>query len=269
MTSLLARFAALRSAPRPIEILIRRGTRAEADRLAPFHYRPPPATVAGIWVAEHPRAGVVAALTLSYPALNARWRDLAWPGRYRTGDRRADARRLNAEVRTISRVVVDPRYRALGIATRLIRAVLADPPTIRTEAIAAMGAFCPIFDAAGMTPWRLPPTARDRRLRRALQAARAPVWSLLDPARLRILLNNHPALAAALRTWADASRATRALKRAPIAAIARAAAISLAAPRLAYTFEAPLHRPPPAGHAVEDSWTSPPVPRTPTISTNG
>lgn len=206
------------------------------DALAPLHYRAGrPATCALVLRAVDPRdpGDPVGVLVVSYPTLNGPWRDLAWPGRFRTGDRRADAARLNRDLRTISRVVVDPRWRALGVGRRLVRAYLRCALTPATEAIAAMGLACPLFRAAGMTEHRAPPPARDRRLAELLRALRVEPCDLLDPLRARALLQAHATLRPALRRWAAAAGHTRALPG-PLAR-ARAAAVALTAPRVAYT----------------------------------
>jgi hypothetical protein len=220
------------SAAEHIEALrVRAGMRAEYERLAALHYRAAaPATVDLVLAAEEPGAGAVGVLVVSRPVLNARWRERAWPGRYSTGDKRRDAARLNAEVRAISRVVVDPRFRALGVARRLVRAYLDAPLTARTEAAAAMGAVCPFFRAAGMREWRLGPTARDARLKRAMRGAGVRAMELLTTRGARRVGD-------ALRVWADASRATRAMKQAPAREIGRIAAGALLSPVVAYTWE--------------------------------
>jgi N-acetylglutamate synthase-like GNAT family acetyltransferase len=58
---------------------------------------------------------------------------------------------VNRHVRTISRVIVHPQFRALGIASQLVRRILQDCPTRYVEAVAAMGAVHPFFERAGMT----------------------------------------------------------------------------------------------------------------------
>ena len=65
-------------------------------------------------------------LLLSLPVLNARWRAVAWPELFADIGKREAARRANAHVRTISRVVVDPRFRGRGIGSALVRRVIAD-----------------------------------------------------------------------------------------------------------------------------------------------
>lgn len=177
--------------------------------LSRFHYRSgPPATFARI-LAAHIDGHLAGVLAVSMPTLNGAWRSLAWPGDYDTGPKRRRALRLNRDVRTISRVIVDPRFRARGIARALIRAYLDDPLTRRTEAIASMGDLCPVFQRAGMRSWRLPPPLRDQRLIDALHHVRIPPHALaLRPRALAA--SQHPLIAREIRRWANDSRATRA-----------------------------------------------------------
>jgi len=224
--ALADRFNALRDAAAgsPADRLVRReGRLAEYRTLSRFHYlaRAPAAatrvltlvdpapTVADRWHAMHGEAGcehadacstgvVVAVLVESMPALSCRLRDVALPGRY-TGwsDRRAAARLLNAEVRCISRVVVHPQWRGLGLAVDLVRRALASMTTPYTEALAAMGRVHPFFERAGMRAYRRPPLPADQRLRDALRFAGLPPWALADLPRAQALLA-HPAPTARL-----------------------------------------------------------------------
>ncbi|HEY8667832.1 MAG TPA: hypothetical protein VIL86_14285, partial [Tepidisphaeraceae bacterium] len=64
------------------------------------------------------------------------------------------ARRLawvNANLRAISRVIVHPRFRGIGLASRLIQCMFNDCDTRYIEALAVMGRVHRLFDAAGMT----------------------------------------------------------------------------------------------------------------------
>ena len=133
-------------------IRVENGSADDYSLLSVFHYiagRParPALTLRAIDEISGELCGV---LVVTMPTLNSAWRDQAWPGRYRTGDKKADAARINRELRTIARVIVDPRFRARGVATRLVRAYLKDPLTPATEAIAAMGRVCPFFASADM-----------------------------------------------------------------------------------------------------------------------
>lgn len=148
-------------------VRIERGEVWDYDALARFHYRAGrPATIAGVWRAVRTLPGgrdsLAGVLVASHPTLNARWRRFAWGDRYRGNDRagkRRAARRLNSEVRCLSRVIVEPSSRGLGIARRLVETYLHDPLTARTEALAEMGGISPFFQRAGM---RAHPLARPR-----------------------------------------------------------------------------------------------------------
>lgn len=188
-----------RFAPEPITI--EPGTRADFGALKHHHYRThDPANIAHILRATrttHSGHTILAGvLVITYPTLNARWRARAYPGRFDTGSPRDDARRLNAEVRTIARVIVEPRSRALGIASKLVRTYLAHPVTPITEAFAAMGSVSPFLKNAGMTEYA-PHRARcDLRLLDALHHERLTPLDLLDPwAPLPPLIERE------LRTW--------------------------------------------------------------------
>ncbi|MFG0275080.1 MAG: ATP-binding cassette domain-containing protein [Phycisphaerales bacterium] len=209
----------------PIAIDVRppaRDVRAAARWLGGLHYRSgrPASVVRTLLARERATGEILGMLTVAMPTLNGRVRDAAWPGRYSTGDRREDAAHLNDEVRRIARVIVDPRVRALGVATGLVEAYLANPETARTEAIAAMGRASGFFARAGMASIDLPPSPGDARLLDALRFAGLEAWRLATPraahrravATLSRRLGEREALGfleRELRVWANASRARR------------------------------------------------------------
>ncbi len=146
-------------APRPsnLHLTFNTGDKDDYLALAPLHYLPgTPATIDQILTARAGKA-LAAVLTISRPTLNSAHRQLARPNRYTTTNKPADARRINRELRTISRVIVDPRFTGQRVATRLVKHYLNRPLTPCTEAVAAMGTICPFFARAGMTPYTLPP----------------------------------------------------------------------------------------------------------------
>lgn len=200
MSPLTARFRALPAPPLETHLTLRPGTIADYATLAQHHYRAArPATIARILTLDASRrtasqrfrgesgtsggSGGVAVLIESMPALACRLRDLALNDRHRHRPHL-----LNAEVRCISRVIVHPQWRGLGLAVRLVRAALASATTPYTEALAAMGAVNPFFEKAGMTAYRRPPTECDARLTAALaRAGIAPAnLALLDETCARI-----------------------------------------------------------------------------------
>lgn len=163
------------SVDQPIEIEI--GTIDDYHCLQHHHYRSGlPATIVRVLRATrhvpesiepsgHLLAGV---LCVSMPTLNSAWRPRAWPGVFNTVSKSTNARRLNADLRTISRVIVEPRSRGLGVATKLVRTYLQSPLTTGTDAVAAMGCVCPFFEQAGMTAYTIHPDPTDARLLDAL-----------------------------------------------------------------------------------------------------
>ncbi|RMH24658.1 MAG: hypothetical protein D6692_12540 [Planctomycetota bacterium] len=217
-------------APRTPNLSIEPGTFADYHALSHHHYLGSrPATVRRILrcVRRTPHAEWLAGvLVVSAPTLNASWRRQAWPGRYDRGPKYERARRLNTELACISRVIVEPRSRGLGIATQLVRAHLADPITPATEAVAMMGALSPFFARAGMTEYRLPTPAHDARLRDALAHARVRLTDL--PAS-----TTDPFIAHELARWARHAR-VRIDHPHPLPHLARHAVCRLAARPRAY-----------------------------------
>ena len=163
----------------PGVLVIGRGMAADYRLLEQFHYaRGRPATWAGVWRAEYRdrrwaiaewRSGdgvptarlnhrashigsrpsrVVGVAVLSWPTLSCRPRERVLG--LRAGTTPGDVDFVNANVRTISRVIVHPQFRSLGVAVALVRRVLSECPTRYVEAVAAMGEVHPLFERAGM-----------------------------------------------------------------------------------------------------------------------
>ena len=172
------------------------GTLHDYKRLAAYHYRAgPPAVVTRVWCWRDGRRTAVdrllgrecaprpvAVLVESMPVLNCRARDGAVGALYAGLGRSARARWLNRHVRCISRVVVDPRYRGLGLGVSLVRACLDNAQTPFVETLAAMGRVHALFRKAGMRTHPHAPSPDDERLRRALRAAGLTPNQLADPA---------------------------------------------------------------------------------------
>lgn len=215
------------------------GTRADYLALARFHYRAGPPVKSSRYFTlrtDDQSRSLVGVLVVSPPVLNGTWRRAAWPHwpALHTTDRREAARALNANLRVISRVIIDPRYRGLGLASQLVREYLANPLTPRTEALAAMGTLHPFFDHAGMRRVPIPTSRRDARLAHVLASLNLEPWMLVAPWALPPRLRRSQRLARAIRRWALDSAATRRLARtAPLHQLMVNAAV-LSAPRSAW-----------------------------------
>jgi hypothetical protein len=132
------------------------GTRRDYLQLQRYHYRTrPPATWACVRVARYiapgfaPPGRLVACAVLSYPVpmLGARLRCFNLQGaRYGTVLRYA-----NQHFTTVSRVVVHPQFRTVGIACELVRQLIDRAPSRFVESSAAMARFSGFLEHAGMT----------------------------------------------------------------------------------------------------------------------
>jgi len=157
-------------------IRIQRGAREDWDRLAPLHYRSHHAgAVTDIFRVVHRAAGqretLVGVIVYSRSPLSLAARNRATGGRYRVGRNLAAGRLVNEELRIVSRVVIAPNWRGLGLASRLVAETLPRVGTPYVEALAAMGRVHPFFEQAGMTAYPgAPGPAGSERLRSALEA---------------------------------------------------------------------------------------------------
>jgi N-acetylglutamate synthase-like GNAT family acetyltransferase len=166
------------------EVAIEPGTFADYAAMKAFHYRGGrPGAVKRVFVAWYRgsgagmhagrgeargmRAGVIVE---SLPALGCALRNVALCERYLGGDRGLVAARLNREMRTISRVVVHPVFRGVGLAVELVRHLLAHAETPCVEALAAMGRVHPFFVRAGMRAYDRPALPEAVRLAAALES---------------------------------------------------------------------------------------------------
>jgi len=195
MTSLLHRFTQLSQADTIDShdaYPILPGRYADYLALKAHHYRPGnPATVSRILsvydstptaserftkTPANPRP--IAVLVESLPVLSCSLRDVAMGGRYGHLPARPRSALRMQEMRCISRVIVDPRCRGMGLAVRLVRHALATAATRYTESLAVMGRVHPFHERAGMTAYERPPSRAEAR---ALAALR---YAGIDPSRL-------------------------------------------------------------------------------------
>jgi ABC-type ATPase with predicted acetyltransferase domain len=135
-----------------------------------FHYvARRPATWAAVQVAKYAdpawqpadpgdRERIVAVGVLSYPVPTVKTRDRHFNMIGASYGQRL--RFANQHIRTISRIIIHPQFRAIGLATQLVRQLCSQCPTRYVEAMAVMGSVHPLFERAGMTritPANAPP----------------------------------------------------------------------------------------------------------------
>lgn len=213
------------------DICIARTDMASYHALAPLHYRAGPPATSVLVLGAHRLGHAAGVLVVSMPVLNADWRARVWPDLAPVGDKPALARRVNDTLRTISRVIVDPRHRGLGVARALVEAYLSDPLTPRSEALASMGRAVPFFERAGMRRVERAEPASLRALREDLTRLGVRAESLLrDPTPLA----RRRRVRGVITRFATSGRAGRARRDLPWPELARAAAGALLARPEAY-----------------------------------
>jgi GNAT superfamily N-acetyltransferase len=120
---------------------IEEGSIADYRKLSVFHYRtshcPAPRK---IFVLKR-RDELCGVIVYSYPPPNTFGRSKVWKGSFQE---------LQKEMSTITRVVLHPKYRTIGLGIKLIKETLPKAPTACIETLAVMAKYNPFFEKAGM-----------------------------------------------------------------------------------------------------------------------
>ena len=149
--------------PRPSSCSILRKIRLEDGSyedykaLAPFHYIGRSAAyVRNIYKAVAEIGGrkeLAGVIVYSHPYLEVSARNIAIPelkALRKTLGPRAYAKLIDGSFSRISRVIVHPKYRGIGIGTMLVRETMRRVGTAYVEALAVMARYNPFFEKAGM-----------------------------------------------------------------------------------------------------------------------
>lgn len=177
------------------------GTLADYKSLAHFHYRAgalgPIAAVYKIINTFLPTAmfnPVVGVIVYSMPAPALQLRNIATSGLFsRIGSRTMAMRFVNDNVRCICRVVLEPRYRGLGLAQRLITETMGKLNMPYIETLAVMGKVNPFFEKAGMMKFEARPSGRCVKLTETLSVLGIEGNSLVDTERVNVMIESLPA----------------------------------------------------------------------------
>jgi hypothetical protein len=151
---------------------------ADYDELARFHYRggsTGPVRCMFKLIDHHPwrslAAPVVGIIVYGKPSANLAVRNRALEGLFGGLDRSAALSLLNDRMSCIRRVIIEPRYRGLGLASRLVADTLRRCGTPMVEAVSMMGRSHPFFERAGMQAYTPEPDLKTERLQAAFEAA--------------------------------------------------------------------------------------------------
>lgn len=109
-------------------------------------------------------AGVI---VYTMPLPGVQLRRVATEGMFSGFDRATGLSVINKNIRNIGRVIIEPRFRALGLATKLVRETMPKMGVPVIEALAVMGHINPFFARAGMTAYKGSEPARCVQLKEA------------------------------------------------------------------------------------------------------
>jgi len=175
------------------------GDLADYARLACYHYRgDQPVGVKAVFILRprtamgslgvKPTGAIV--YTMSVPCMELR--DAATGNIFKGLDRQTQLVLLNRNVRCISRVVIEPRFRGIGLATRLVRQTLPQMNVPIVEAVGVMPLVNPFLEKAGMRMFAPRLRLEHVELVEALSIAGIEEDELIDPAGVQMRLDALP-----------------------------------------------------------------------------
>jgi hypothetical protein len=164
------------------------GNLGDYQQLAPYHYRDGrPAAVKAVFVLRPRRplgslgrrtVGVIV-YTMANPRVELR--KLA-AGEIFTGlDRQTELALINRNIRCISRIVIEPRFRGIGLAARLVRETMPKMNVPLIEALGVMPLVNPFLEKAGMKVFEPRMAAHHVELLEALSIVGIEEQHLIDP----------------------------------------------------------------------------------------
>jgi hypothetical protein len=141
------------------------------SRLAHYHYRDSrPGPFEAIFTLKAPpdtpliRRLVVGVIVYSMPSPRLEIRNLATDNYYAGLDKNTKLSLINRDIRRISRIIIEPRFRGLSLASRLVRETMPQMNVPVIEAMAVMGLVNPFLEKAGMKAYPIRPPAGSVRL---------------------------------------------------------------------------------------------------------
>jgi len=170
---------------------------AEYNELSRFHYRDSRVGAhAAIFAIKDTHSvrgrlrGTIGVIVYSMPAPGLELRSAATGGVFQGLQRSMAMQLINENIRCISRVIIEPRYRGLGLASWLVAETMGrlDVPII--EALAVMGQVNPFFERAGMRAYSAKMPRRCVQLIEALSMVGIEEAELIDPRGVQKVLDS-------------------------------------------------------------------------------
>jgi len=175
------------------KLQIIRGSLEDYKQLAHYHYRDShlgpftaifairPAKALG--AQSGPRTIGVIVYTMPSPAIELR--NIATDNLFAGLDRTTQLDLVNKNIRCIGRVIIEPRFRGLGLASRLVRETMPEMGVPLVEAMAVMGLVNPFFEKAGMKAYAAKMPARCAQLIEAFSMVGIEKDMLISPQKVQ------------------------------------------------------------------------------------
>lgn len=163
------------------------GTYRDWQALESLHYAAgSPATTRGVHVLRHPHmVGPVGVLVMSYPHLRNAARTAALGNQWDTTRDPKAAQRLNRDVACLSRLVVVPEMRAIGLAQRLIAEAIGRDTPRYIECTAEAARYSTFLQAAGFVEHPTAISQQEAEWQDFASANRCPPSAQISPTELQ------------------------------------------------------------------------------------
>ncbi|UCE98646.1 MAG: hypothetical protein JSV82_05500 [Planctomycetota bacterium] len=144
------------------KLQIVRGCLEDYKKLARYHYRDShPGMFTKIFAIRPAKAlgarlgtKTIGVIVYTLPTAGVELRNIATDNLFAGLDRSTQLALIDKNIRRISRVIIEPRFRALGLATRLVRETMPEMGVPIIEGITVMGLVNPFLEKAGMKAYR-------------------------------------------------------------------------------------------------------------------
>jgi len=160
-------------------------------QLAHYHYRESrPGPFKKIFVLRNESAvpaqnKTIGVIVYSMPSPRLEFRGIATDNFFSGFDRNTQLELINRNIRCISRVIIAPRFRGLGLAKRLVQQTMPKMNVPIIEAVAVMGRINPFLEKAGMRPFTSKPSQRFAQFIEAFSIIGIEDKDLIDPQKVQ------------------------------------------------------------------------------------
>jgi hypothetical protein len=138
------------------KVEIVKGGVADYEKLARYHYRNGKLSpFKAIYVLRNSQ-DTIGVIVYTMPSPSLELRNIATNNFFKGYSRKTSLALVNKSIRTISRVIIEPRFRSLGLAAKLVRETMPSMNVPIVEAMAVMGHVNPFFEKAGMKAYKRP-----------------------------------------------------------------------------------------------------------------